>query len=97
LGKSNKKEASMFTPIKKEIKDQILSRVKNDGITANQAANDAGVSPKTVYGWLAKESQRGNPNILQINRLKRENEGLYQIIGKLTSEIEKQKRGESPR
>jgi transposase len=87
----------MFTPIKKEIKDQILSRIKNDGVSANQAANDAGVSPKTVYGWLAKESQGGNPNILQINRLKRENEGLYQIIGKLTSEIEKQKRGKSPR
>lgn len=87
----------MFTPIKKEIKDQILSRIKNDGITANRAANDAGVSPKTVYGWLAKESQKGNSNILQINRLKRENEGLYQIIGKLTSEIEKQKKGKLPR
>ena len=87
----------MYTPIKKEIKEQILARIKNDGVSANRAANDAGVSPKTVYGWLAKEAQKGNPSILAINRLKRENEGLYQIIGKLTSEIEKQKRGKSPR
>ena len=83
----------MYNPIKKEIKDQIMSRIKNDGVNANRAANDAGVSPKTVYGWLAKEARNGNPGILEINRLKRENEGLYQIIGKLTSEIEKQKRG----
>ena len=83
----------MYAPIKKEIKDQILSRIKNDGVNANRAANDAGVSPKTVYGWLAREAQNGNPGILEINRLKRENEGLYQIIGKLTSEIDKQKRG----
>jgi transposase len=87
----------MYPPIKKEIKDQILSRIKNDGVNANRAANDAGVSPKTVYGWLAKEAQKGSPGILAINRLKRENEGLYQIIGKLTSEIEKQKKGKLPR
>jgi hypothetical protein len=87
----------MFMPIKKEIKEQILSRIKNDGVNAHRAATDAGVSPKTVYGWLAKEVQKGQPNILEINRLKRENEGLYQIIGKLTSEIEKQKRGKLPR
>jgi len=87
----------MFLPIKKEIKDQILARIKNDGVNANRAATDAGVSPKTVYDWLAKEVQKGQPNILEINRLKRENEGLYQIIGKLTSEIEKQKKGKLPR
>ena len=87
----------MYPRIKQEIKDQILSRIKNDGTNANRAANDAGVSPKTVYGWLAKEARNGSPGILQINRLKRENEGLYQIIGKLTSEIEKQKKGKLPR
>jgi hypothetical protein len=87
----------MYPRIKQEIKDQILSRIKNDGVNANCAANDAGVSPKTVYGWLVQEARKGNPGILEINRLKRENEGLYQIIGKLTSEIEKQKKGKLPR
>ena len=87
----------MYVPIKKEIKDQILSRIKNDGVSTNQAANDAGVSPTTVYNWLAKETQKGSPSIIEVNRLKRENEGLYQIIGKLTSEIQKQKKGRLPR
>jgi transposase-like protein len=87
----------MYAPIKREIKEQILSRIKNEGVNAHRAATDAGVSPKTVYGWLSKDVVKDSPGILEFNRLKRENEGLYQIIGKLTSEIEKQKRGRLPR
>jgi len=83
----------MFKAIPKEIREQVLSRVKNDGITANQAANDAGISPKTVYGWLAKEAGKTDCNISEFNRLKRENEGLYQIIGQLTTAIDKEKKG----
>lgn len=86
----------MYKPIPKEIREQILTRIKNEGVTANQAANDAGVSPKTVYGWLAKGTA-GDPNIVAFNRLKKENEGLYQLIGKLTSELNKIKRGRLPR
>jgi len=85
----------MFKAIPKEIRDQILSRIKNDGITANQAANDAGVSPKTVYGWLAKESEASNCNLLELSRLKRENQALCEIVGELSLEIKRAKRGRS--
>ena len=81
----------MRKAIPKEIRDQILSRVKSEGISAAQAAKEAGVNPKTVYGWLTKEC-KSEPNILEINRLNREIEGLYQLIGRLTSELSKQKR-----
>lgn len=83
----------MFKAIPKEIREQVLSRIKNDGITASCAANDAGVSPKTVYGWLAKESIATNCNQLELSRLKRERQGLFEIIGKLTVEVQKSKRG----
>lgn len=86
----------MFKTIPKEIREQIFNRIKNEGVTANQAANDAGVSPKTVYGWLAKGAT-GDPNIVAFNRLKRENEGLYQLVGKLTSELTKIKKGRLPK
>jgi transposase len=85
----------MFKAIPKEIRDQILSRIKNDGITANQAANDAGVSPKTVYGWLTKESKTSNCNLLELSRLKRENQALCEIVGELSLEIKRTKRGRS--
>ena len=83
----------MFKAIPREIKEQILSRIKNEGVTANQVAIDAGISPKTVYGWLTKESIKAKVNVLEFSRLRRENVALYEIIGKLTAQIEKSKRG----
>jgi len=94
--KKCQKEDNMSEPIAKEIKEQILHRIKNDGISGAQAAKDAGVSSKTVYGWLAKESL-GSVSVLELNRLKRENEGLCKIIGKLTLEMDKIKMGRLPR
>lgn len=86
----------MSEPIAKEVKDQILFRIKHEGVSGAQAARDAGVGTKTVYGWLAKEAL-GSVSILELNRLKRENEGLCKIIGKLTLEMDKQKRGKLSR
>lgn len=87
----------MYKPIPKEIKDQVLSRVKSDGISVPQAAKDAGISTTVVYAWLTKESAKTDCNIIEFNRLKKQTAGLYQIIGKLTAEIDKQKRGRSQR
>ena len=83
----------MFNPIAKEVKEQILSRVKNDGVSANQAAKDAGISPKTVYGWLSKRSLASDSGIIEINRLKRENLALYELVGKLSLELSFFKKG----
>lgn len=78
--------------ITKEIKEQILERVKQGDVSTAQIARDHGVNPKTVYGWL--ESAVVKPaSLIELNRLKRQQAGLYQLVGKLTSELEKQKRG----
>lgn len=73
------------TPIVKEIKEQILARIKN-GTPATQAANEHGVSPKTVYGWLSGLT-KSQPGFMKIGRLKRENEALYALVGKLTVKL----------
>lgn len=86
----------MSEPIAREIKEQVLFRIKSEGVSAAQAARDAGVCSKTVYGWLAKESISAT-SVLETNRLRRENEGLCKIIGKLTLELDKIKRGRLPR
>ena len=77
----------------KEIKEQILSRIKNDGITAVQAARDAGVNVKSVYYWLSKGSDGANSEILEINRLKRQNKELLELVGTLSLQITKERRG----
>lgn len=45
-------------PIPASKKEAILKRIKEDGISANRAANDEGVSPKTVYNWLSKQTTK---------------------------------------
>ena len=80
-----------FRVISKETREQILHRIKNEGIIAAQAAREAGVSPKTVYNWLAKGID-AEPGILEVNKLKRENQFLLELVGKLTAAMEKDKR-----
>lgn len=80
--------AFKITP--KEVKEQILSRIKNDGVTASQAAREAGISVKTVYNWL-KGGVEKDSTVWENNRLKKEIEGLYLLIGKLTAQLDKKK------
>lgn len=68
-----------YQRIAPEIKEQILRRISNDGIPASQAAREHGVSPKTVYGWLSSGAKLPS-NILQLNKLRRENDELKRLL-----------------
>ena len=76
-----------FKVIAKDVREQIVNRIKNDGVSAAQAARDAGVSAKTVYNWLARGVAK-EPGILENNKLRRENQFLMQLLGKLMMEKE---------
>ncbi len=76
-----------------DLKEQIINRIKNDGITVIQAAKEHGVSEGTIYTWLAKKVD-GNPSLSEIVKLKKENAQLFQLIGEITlklSETQKKK------
>lgn len=55
-----------------EIKEQILHRIRTEGISAAQAAKEHGISAPTIYTWLSKAVDVP-ANILQINKLRRVN------------------------
>jgi len=55
--------------------------------------NRYGISTKTIYGWLTKDSGEDVISILKHNKLKRENEELKRIIGKLTLDMSWGKKG----
>lgn len=80
-----------FKFIPKEIKEQILKRIKEEGVTVAQAANEHGISTKTIYNWLRSKTV-SDGSILEISRLKRENKELLEIIGELTHEVRKSKK-----
>lgn len=75
----------MFKPIAQEIKDQIISRIKNNGEPVSKLSSEYNISVKTIYGWLRKQSGI-NVNVLEFARLKRENRLLLEIVGRLTLE-----------
>ena len=76
-----------------DIKEQIINRIKNDGVTVAQVAKDHGISDVTIYGWIAKKTQ-GQPTLSEVIKLKRQNAELMQLVGEMTlklSEAQKKK------
>tara|TARA_B100001167_G_scaffold172385_1_gene124094 strand:+ start:734 stop:1006 length:273 start_codon:yes stop_codon:yes gene_type:complete len=69
--------------ISKEIKDETFNRIKNNGVSVAQAAQDIGVAPGTIYSWLGNKA-KGSVSLLQYNKLKKENDELKRLIGELT-------------
>lgn len=77
--------------ISKDVKDQILARIREGNDSIVNIAKQHGVRVNTVYGWLKKRMEAGNP-ILEISRLKKENTRLKEIIGKIMYELERGKK-----
>jgi transposase-like protein len=72
--------------ISKEVKDQILNRIKNEGVSVSQAAEDHGVSTKTIYAWLSGGVAK-NPSWFEVSRLKKQNQELLALVGELTVKL----------
>lgn len=77
--------------IPKELKDQILLRIKRDGVSVLQASKDHGVSTKTIYNWSNKDLDKF-PSYRDYARLKKQNQDLMILIGQLTLENKKLKK-----
>ena len=72
--------------IPKEIREEVLAKAKV-GERVTELAERYGISTKTIYGWLSKDSGEDVISVLKHNKLKRENEELKRIIGKLTLDM----------
>lgn len=75
-----------FTKHPKEIKDQVLKRIREDGIPVAQVAEEHGIATQTIYFWLGKDV-KGGPSWADIARLKRENKQLLELVGELTMKL----------
>jgi len=69
--------------ISTELKEEIIKKIKHEGLSVMDAAKQYGISDKTIYNWLGTKA-RGTVSILEHNKVKKENEQLKQIIGDLT-------------
>lgn len=84
----------MSEPIKKEIKEEVLFRIKNEGLSVPDAAKHYGINPRTIYGWMASAGIN-NPSTKKLRDVTNENDRLYAIIGRLSTELNRIKKGRS--
>ncbi len=72
--------------IAQEVKEQIISRIKDGSVTVQQAAKEHGVHETTVYGWLGSKVENA-PSILEFAKLKKERDELLRLVGEITLKL----------
>ncbi len=82
----------MFKAIPKEVREEVLSKVKEGKHSVTKLAEQYGISDKTIYHWI-RQIAAPDISLVEVNRLKRENEELKRIIGIVTLELEREKKG----
>ena len=80
------------TPIDPAIKSEILQKVREERLLVYKTAQIYNVNYRTIYGWIKKQVDGKDRNlILKNNRLKKELDTAYRIIGRLTAEVQRPK------
>ena len=77
--------------IASETKQEVIKKIRDEGKRVVDVASEYGISAKAIYTWL-RDGVGGDRSALEIARLKRENEQLYSILGKVTAELKHPKR-----
>lgn len=81
----------IITP--QEKRDEILSKIRDEGITVVEASRQYNISTKAIYHWMRDGIAHSSTSlILENNRLKRENEQLYNLLGRATVELKRSKK-----
>lgn len=64
-----------------EIRDKIVEKIKNEGLSVYQAAKEFGISTNAIYGWLGKG--KIGADTLEVGRLRKENQQLKMILAEV--------------
>ncbi len=76
------------TKISPDVREQITNRIRNEGVSIKQAAEDHGITERAIYNWLNK-GVGGIPTALDYAKLKRENQTLKEMLGEVTLELKR--------
>lgn len=76
----------------KELKEEVIGKIKIEGITAIEVAKRYGIDVNNIYRWVSSGVGGVRGNLWEINKLKKENKDLKQIIGEMMFENRKGKK-----
>jgi len=72
--------------ISAEVKEQIIRRIKDDGISVADAAAEHGIHEATIYKWFSRKVS-SQPTLRELTKLKKENKMLMELVGELTVKL----------
>jgi transposase-like protein len=76
-----------------KIKSEIVTKIRDDGMTVTEASNKYGIGRTAIYTWLRDGVVNTSTSlILENNKLKKENEQLYNLLGRATVELKRSKK-----
>lgn len=79
-------------PYDPKLKAEIVNKIRDGGQSVSSVSNEYHVSSKSIYTWLREGVVDGNRNlILENNRLKKELEQVYKVLGRATAEMQRSK------
>lgn len=79
-------------PIDPQLRAEIVSKIRNEGMSVSEASASYNISSKSIYYWLREGVVDGNRNlILENNKLKKELEQVYKLLGRATAEMQRPK------
>ena len=79
--------------VSKEVKEQIITRIRSEGVSVADAAKEHGLHETTIYGWMGSKAESA-PSLLEYAKVKRERDELLRLVGEITlklSESQKKK------
>lgn len=80
-------------PLDPQLKVEIVKKVRGEGIKASQASTLYCISDKSIYTRLREGVVDGNRNLIwENNRLKKELEITYFLLGRATPEMSRPKK-----
>jgi transposase-like protein len=81
----------VITP--QEKRSEIIAKIRDEGMTVAEASRKYNIGSKAIYNWMRDGIANSSTSlILENNRLKKENEQLYNLLGRATVELKKSKR-----
>ncbi len=81
----------VITP--QETRNEIVAKIRDEGMTVTEAARQYNIATSAIYAWMRDGVVNSSTSlILENNRLKKEIEQLYNLLGRATVELKKSKK-----
>ena len=79
--------------VDQDLRSKIIQKIRDEGMTVTEASKQYDVGRTAIYTWLRDGIINTNTSlVLELNRVKKENEQLYNLLGKATVELKKSKK-----